>query len=113
MTVAERLGRFGIWRSASLVTPELAVGIERFGFGALWLGGSPSGGLVQVAGLLDATTPLMLGTSIVNIWKDEARDVASAFARGQERPRGRVGVGGGAGPREATQGDAPPHEALR
>src|SRR2546425_2767080 len=112
MTVAERLGRFGIWRSASLVTPELAVGIERFGFGALWLGGSPSGGLVQVAGLLDATTTLMLGTSIVNIWKDEARDVASAFARVQERHRGRFVLGVGAGHREATQRYARPYEAF-
>jgi len=112
MTVAERLGRFGIWRSASLVTPELAVGIERFGFGALWLGGSPSGGLVQVAGLLDATTTLMLGTSIVNIWRDEARDVASAFARVQERHPGRFVLGVGAGHREATQRYARPYEAF-
>jgi probable F420-dependent oxidoreductase len=112
MTVAERLGRFGIWRSASLVTPELAVGIERFGFGALWLGGSPSGGLVQVAGLLDATTTLMLGTSIVNVWKDEARDVASAFARVQERHPGRFVLGVGAGHREATQRYARPYEAF-
>jgi probable F420-dependent oxidoreductase len=112
MTVAERLGRFGIWRSASLVTPELAVGIERFGFGALWLGGSPSGGLVQVAGLLDATTTLMLGTSIVNIWKDEARDVASAFERVQERHPGRFVLGVGAGHREATQQYARPYEAF-
>jgi hypothetical protein len=43
MTEARRLGRFGIWRSASLVTPELAAGIERLGFGALWLGSSPAG----------------------------------------------------------------------
>ena len=112
MTVAERLGRFGIWRSASLVTPELAAGIERFGFGTLWLGGSPSGGLVQVAGLLEATTTLMLGTSIVNIWRDEARDVASAFARVQERHPGRFVQGVGAGHREATQQYARPYEAF-
>ena len=42
MTEARRLGRFGIWRSASQVTPELAAGIERLGFGALWLGSSPA-----------------------------------------------------------------------
>lgn len=45
MTEARRLGRFGIWRSASLVTPEFAAGIERLGFGALWLGSSPAGDL--------------------------------------------------------------------
>jgi hypothetical protein len=33
-------------RSASLVTPELGAGIERLGFGVLWLGSSPAGDLV-------------------------------------------------------------------
>ena len=47
MTQARRLGRVGVWRSASLVTPELSVGIERLGFGALWLGSSPTGDLVR------------------------------------------------------------------
>jgi len=54
MTQARRLGRFGVWRSASLVTPELAVGIERLGFGALWLGSSPAGDLVRAEELLGA-----------------------------------------------------------
>ena len=60
MTEARRLGRFAIWRSASLVTPELAAGIERLGFGALWLGSSPAGDLAQAEELLDATTTLIL-----------------------------------------------------
>ena len=45
--VRKRLRKFGIWRSASLVTPELAAGIEQLGFGVLWLGSSPDGDLVQ------------------------------------------------------------------
>jgi len=65
MTEARRLGRFGVWRSASLVTPELAAGIERLGFGALWLGSSPPGDLIQAEELLDATTTLTLATSLV------------------------------------------------
>ena len=45
--VRDRLGRFGIWRGGGQVTAHLAADIEKLGFGALWLGTSPSGDLVQ------------------------------------------------------------------
>ena len=112
MTEARRLGRFGVWRSASLVTPELAAGIERLGFGALWLGSSPTGDLVQASELLDATTTLILATSIVNMWQDQPEDVAGSFARVQRRHPGRFLLGVGAGHREATQQYARPYETL-
>ena len=88
MTGRAEIGRFGIWRSASLVTPEIAVGIERLGFGVLWLGSSPDGDLVQAEALLDATTTLTLATSIVNMWKDQAGLVARSYARVQQRHPG-------------------------
>jgi probable F420-dependent oxidoreductase len=112
MTEARRLGRFGIWRSASLVTPELAAGIERLGFGTLWLGSSPPGDLIQAEELLDATTTLTLATSIVNMWQDQPEDVAGSFARVQQRYPGRFLLGVGAGHREATQQYARPFETL-
>ena len=112
MTAARRLGRFGIWRSASLVTPELAAGIERLGFGVLWLGSSPAGDLGQAEELLDATTTLTLATSIVNMWQDQPEDVACSFARVQRRHAGRFLLGVGAGHREATQQYARPYQAL-
>jgi probable F420-dependent oxidoreductase len=112
MTEARQLGRFGIWRSASLVTPELAAGVERLGFGALWLGSSPAGDLAQAEELLDATTTLILATSIVNMWQDQAEDVAGSFARVQRRHPGRFLLGVGAGHREATQQYARPYETL-
>jgi len=111
MTEARRLGRFGIWRSASLVTPELAAGIERLGFGTLWLGSSPAGDLAQAEELLDATTTLTLA-SIVNMWQDQPEDVARSFARVQRRHPGRFLLGVGAGHREATQQYARPYQAL-
>jgi probable F420-dependent oxidoreductase len=104
MTEAGRLGRFGIWRSASLVTPELAAGIERLGFGALWLGSSPAGDLAQAEELLDATTTLTLATSIVNMWQDQPEDVAGSFARVQRRHPGRFLLGVGAGPARPPSG---------
>jgi probable F420-dependent oxidoreductase len=112
MTEARRLGRFGIWRSASLVTPELAAGIERLGFGTLWLGSSPAGDLAQAEELLGATTTLMLATSIVNMWQDQPEDVAGSYARVQRRYPGRFLLGVGAGNREATQQYARPYETL-
>jgi probable F420-dependent oxidoreductase len=108
----DHLGRYGIWRSASLVTADLAAGIERHGFGALWVGGSPGGDLVLIEELLDATATLTLATSIVNIWKDPAAEVAGSFARIQQRYPGRFLLGIGAGHPEATQQYARPFEAL-
>jgi len=112
MTEAGRLGRFGIWRSKSLVSPELAAGIERLGFGVLWLGSSPDGDLAQAEELLGATTGLTLATSIVNMWLDQPQDVARAFARVERRHPGRFLLGVGAGHREQSQGYARPYETL-
>src|SRR5690242_2463355 len=112
MTEARRLGRFGVWRTASLVTPELAAGIERLGFGALWLGSSPAGDLMQAEELLGATTTLTLATSIVNMWQDQPEDVAGSFARVHRRHPGRFLLGIGAGHREAAAQYARPYETL-
>jgi probable F420-dependent oxidoreductase len=112
VTGRERLGRFGIWRSASLVTPDLAAGIERLGFGTLWLGGSPAGDLAQAETLLDATATLTLATSIVNMWKDPAELVAESFDGVQRRHPGRFLLGVGAGHPEATQQYDRPYETL-
>jgi probable F420-dependent oxidoreductase len=108
----DQLGRFGIWRGAYQVTAPLAGEIERCGFGVLWLGGSPDGDLAQVEELLDATGTLVVGTSIVNMWKDGPHEVARAFTRVNDRHPGRFVLGVGAGHREATQEYERPYETL-
>jgi probable F420-dependent oxidoreductase len=108
----DQLGQFGVWRGAWQTTPEIAVGLERLGYGALWLGGSPDGDLAVAEGLLDATSTLMVGTSIVNIWKDGASLVAESFARLREHHRERFVLGVGTGHPEATQQYASPYSAL-
>jgi probable F420-dependent oxidoreductase len=108
----DQLGQFGVWRGAWQTTPELAVALERLGYGALWLGGSPDGDLAVAEGLLDATSTLIVGTSIVNIWKDAAPLVAESFARVQQRYPDRFVLGVGAGHPEATQHYANPYDAL-
>jgi probable F420-dependent oxidoreductase len=108
----DQLGQFGIWRSGNLVTPELAAGLDRLGFGALWLGGSPAGDLAQAEELLAATARIVVGTSIVNIWADAPAEVAASFARVHSRYPGRFLLGVGAGHPEATSRYSRPFEAI-
>jgi probable F420-dependent oxidoreductase len=108
----DQLGHFGIWRTGSMVTPELAAGLDRLGFGALWLGGSPAGDLAQAEQLLAATPRIVVGTSIVNIWADGPAEVAASFARVHGRYPGRFLLGVGAGHREATSQYARPLETI-
>lgn len=108
----DRLGPVGIWRGASQVTPDLAVSLERLGYGTIWLGGSPDGGLQVVSDLLAATSTLMFGTSIVNMWKDDAATVARSYARIEASHPGRFVLGVGAGHPEATKEYASPYQTL-
>jgi probable F420-dependent oxidoreductase len=108
----DHLGRFGIWRGRSQLTPELAAEIERLGFGTLWVGSSPGGDLAQVEELLASTSTLTLGTSIVNMWQDDARGIAAAFRRIDGRYPDRFLLGVGAGHPEATQQYASPYDTL-
>jgi probable F420-dependent oxidoreductase len=108
----DHLGRFGVWRGSALVTPELVVDLERFGFGTVWLGGSPDGDLRHAEELIAATSTLTVATSIVNMWKDDARTVAASFARIEANHPGRFLLGVGAGHPEATQEYANPYDTL-
>jgi probable F420-dependent oxidoreductase len=110
--LASQVGKFGIWRGATQATPELAAAIERLGYGALWLGGSPDGDLAIADELLSATTTLIVGTSIVNMWKDDAVTVARSYARVQANHPDRFVLGVGAGHPEATQQYASPYDTL-
>ena len=46
------LGRFGVWTFGA-VKPEQAVEIEKLGYGAVWIGGSPAGDLNYVEPILE------------------------------------------------------------
>lgn len=106
------LGPYGVWRSVSMVTPELAKDLEQLGYGALWLGGSPSADLKIVDALLAATDELVVATGIVNMWKSDAHEVATSFHRIEASHPGRFLLGVGAGHREADQQYAKPYDVL-
>ncbi|MDT8910649.1 LLM class F420-dependent oxidoreductase [Amycolatopsis sp. PS_44_ISF1] len=110
--MAIELGRIGIWRGATQTDGEFAAGVEKLGYSALWLGGSPGGDLKIVEELLDATERLVVATGIVNIWADEADSIARAFRRIDGKHPDRFLLGIGAGHPEATQRYTKPYGAL-
>jgi probable F420-dependent oxidoreductase len=106
------LGKVGIWRHPSGLTPEIAAEVEALGYGAIWLGGSPDGDLSAVDRLLAATDRIVTGTSIVNVWKDDAATVAASYHRIAARYPDRFVLGLGIGHPEATQEYQRPYDKL-
>lgn len=105
------LGRFGVWTGGA-PTPEQAAEIERLGYGAIWVGGSPAAGLDFVEPLLAATENLSVATGIVNIWSAPADEVATSYHRIEDAHPGRFLLGVGAGHPEHTEQYRKPFEAL-
>ena len=105
------LGPYGVWRGGA-VPAELAVALERLGYGALWLGGSPAADLAEAERLLDATETLVVATGIVNIWSAPADEVGRSYRRIAARYPDRFLLGIGAGHPEATSEFTKPYEAL-
>lgn len=107
-----QLGRIGIWAHGAKLNPTLAREVERLGYGAVWIGGSPDGDLRLVAPLLEATEHLTVATGVVNIWKDDARTVAAAHRRITAAHPGRFLLGIGVGHPEATADYTHPYRSL-
>lgn len=107
-----RLGTFGVWRPARTTTVEQAAGIERLGYGALWLGSSPSADLEQVELLLDATESITIATGIVNIWRASVDELAASFHRLDEKHPGRFLLGIGVGHPESVEQYRAPYTSL-
>ena len=100
MTVAP--GRYGIWASGPQLDPELAATIERLGYGAVWIGGSPPADLELPESLLAATDHLVVATGIVNMWGSPAAETATSYRRIAERYPDRFLLGVGIGHPEAV-----------
>jgi probable F420-dependent oxidoreductase len=99
MTV--ELGRYGVWRTAAGLGPELAAEVESLGFGAIWIGGSPAADLELAESMLAATEGIAVATGIVNMWAAPAEAVAASYHRIEARYPGRFLLGVGIGHPEA------------
>ncbi|MFJ1736253.1 LLM class F420-dependent oxidoreductase [Streptomyces sp. NPDC088254] len=114
----EIIGRYGIWsvglrsedpaRRGELA--EAAAELEELGFGALWLGGNSSA--ANALPLVEATSKIVVGTSIQSIWQHEAADSAARLAELEAAHPGRfvLGLGVSHGPR--VEGYRRPYAAM-
>nr|WP_296072297.1 TIGR03620 family F420-dependent LLM class oxidoreductase [uncultured Actinoplanes sp.] len=106
------LGRYGIWISGRNwpAEPNLvataAQELESLGFGAVWIGGSPSDDLELPEAILAATSTLVVGTSIVDIWRSNGARLAASHTRIRRHFPGRfyLGVGSGHAPTAESLG---------
>jgi probable F420-dependent oxidoreductase len=96
------LGQFGIWRRVGAISTEMATEAEELGYGAIWIGGSPPGDLLEVERILDATGRIPVVTGIVNMWREDPALVAESHLRIVDKHPGRFLLGVGVGHREAT-----------
>jgi probable F420-dependent oxidoreductase len=105
------LGRYGVW---TFGTPKLeqAVEIEKLGYGAVWIGGSPAGDLNYVEPILERTETLQVATGIVNVWTAPAKQVAEAYHRIEDAYPGRFLLGIGIGHPEHTDEYRKPYDVL-
>ena len=104
------LGRYGVFGRGA--TPQQAAEIEALGYGAIWVGGSPTAELDWVEPLLGATERLKVATGIVNIWTAAAGPVAESFHRINTAYPGRFLLGIGVGHPEAITEYKKPIDAL-
>ncbi|MDT0545653.1 MULTISPECIES: LLM class F420-dependent oxidoreductase [Streptomyces] len=126
-TLATALGRTGIWTAALRVTDpatdpsadpaihdavrDAAAELEALGYGALWLGGSPSPD--QAAFLLEATSRITVATGILSIWDHEAAYVAERHAALDAAHGGRFLLGLGVSHSHMAKQYSRPYTAMR
>jgi probable F420-dependent oxidoreductase len=105
------LGRVGVWTFGA---PKLeqAAEIEKLGYGAVWVGGSPPADLSFVEPILERTETLQVASGIVNIWSADANEVAESYHRIENAYPGRFLLGIGVGHPEHTQEYRKPYDAL-
>jgi probable F420-dependent oxidoreductase len=104
------IGKIGIWKSRRTGTDGVRE-IEALGYGALWLGGSPS--VEQTREYVEAAERLPVLTGILNVWQHEPADVAAAHARLVADHPDRFVLGLGIGHPEATSDYTRPLASMR
>jgi probable F420-dependent oxidoreductase len=104
------IGQIGIWKGRRTGTAGVREA-EQLGYGALWLGGSPS--VEQAREYVEAAETLPVITGILNVWQHEPADVAAAHAKLTADHPDRFILGIGIGHPEATSEYQKPLAKMR
>jgi probable F420-dependent oxidoreductase len=93
------LGKVGVWSTAlRFGDPEAidkaAAEVDEMGYGAIWVpGGIDDQVLNDIGRMLKSTKNTVLATGIINLWKQEAKDVAGWFNALSDEHKNRVMLG--------------------
>ncbi|MEU6355722.1 LLM class F420-dependent oxidoreductase [Streptomyces sp. NPDC047072] len=118
-SLKESVGRFGVWNGGALRSEdadrraelaETAAELEELGFGALWLGGNSAAH--HALPLVEATSRIVVGTSIQSIWQYEAAEAAAAFQGLESAHPGRFALGLGVSHAKLADQYRRPYSAL-
>ncbi|GAA4625898.1 LLM class F420-dependent oxidoreductase [Actinoallomurus vinaceus] len=112
------VGRVGIWSfglrnddpNAAGEIREAAAELERLGYDAIWLGANP--GVDHAVPVLEATSRVVVATSILNIWEYDAAEVAARHTAVSAAHPGRFLLGLGASHAGLVEGYRRPYSAM-
>ena len=112
-----RLGRIGAWFHPGYgddARTEFAVEAETLGYPVAWLGFGPASvaDLAVVEQILQATSTIVVATAIVNMWTNDAEEVAASYRRITSRYGDRVLLGVGIGHPEANSDYRQPYATM-
>ncbi|MBV2354436.1 LLM class F420-dependent oxidoreductase [Streptomyces sp. J2-1] len=116
--VKDSIGRYGVWSTGLRsedparrgAIAEAAAELEDLGFGAAWLGGSSAAR--HAVPLLEATTRLVVGTSIQSIWQYTPEESAAGYAEVAGAHPGRFLLGLGASHAKLAEQYHRPYSSL-
>ncbi|MGL6235096.1 MAG: TIGR03620 family F420-dependent LLM class oxidoreductase [Segniliparus sp.] len=106
-----QLGQYGVFGAFEYFAGRAAA-IEKLGYGAIWIGGSPPSDLAWHAAALEETERIVVASGIVNVWTAPAGEVAETYHRFEERHPGRFLLGIGAGHPEAQAEYQSPYQKV-
>ncbi len=111
------LGRIGAWLNPVYgddARTDFAIQAESLGYPTAWLGfGRASvSDLALAERILDATSTITVATAIVNMWTNDAADVATSYRRIASRHSDRFLLGIGIGHPESVTAYRQPHTTM-
>ncbi|MDA2890620.1 TIGR03620 family F420-dependent LLM class oxidoreductase [Mycolicibacterium sp. BiH015] len=96
----EQFGKYGAWLNPAhgdAARIEYAPALEEMGYQTIWvgIGAGPMGEMVLLEQMIAETKSAIIATAIINMWDDDARNIAYQYHRIVDRhgPRLLLGVG--------------------
>src|SRR5690349_61142 len=113
----ERFGTYGAWLNPALgdaARIRYAPQLEELSYQTIWvgIGAEPVGDMTLLEQMVAATKKAIIASAIINMWQDDARDVARHYHRIVERHGPRLILGVGLGHPETRDSYDKPYDRM-